>query len=91
MITMAESVESNTIVSLPPQQHATSSLAELVIAIQNALIMLDYNPGRTDGVYGVKTALAIQKFQQDHHLRTDGKASYKLFDALYMAKKSKIK
>ena len=59
---------------------------ELNVAIQNALNILNYNAGKTDGIYGPKTMAAIKAFQQDYELSIDGKASYCLFNSLYHAK-----
>lgn len=69
------------------QAMSATPLVELIIAIQNALVMLDYQPGRTDGILGPSTRRAICQFQTDNGLVVDGKASYALFNLLYLAKK----
>ena len=69
------------------QAMSATPLVELIIAIQNALVMLNYQPGRTDGILGPNTRNAICQFQTDNDLVVDGKASYALFNLLYLAKK----
>ena len=69
------------------QAMSATPLVELIIAIQNALVMLGYEPGRTDGVLGPATSQAIRQFQTDNKLDIDGQASYALFNLLYLAKK----
>lgn len=69
------------------QAMSATPLVELIIAIQNALVMLDYDPGRTDGILGPLTTKAIKRFQADTGLATDGQASYALFNLLYSVKK----
>jgi len=41
--------------------------------IQLALKQHGYNPGPIDGRWGSRTSRALKQFEQDHHLRADGK------------------
>lgn len=41
-------------------------------AVQTALDVLGYNPGKADGWFGRKTARAVMKFQKDNALTVDG-------------------
>jgi len=43
-----------------------------VIELQSSLIILGYNHGAIDGIFGVKTASAVIQFQQDNGLFPDG-------------------
>lgn len=62
---------------------------------QKALINKGYNPGKVDGVYGIKTKRAIQQFQKDNGLKPDGivgeKTGAKLFDLLSMMNPFSVK
>ncbi|WP_169315935.1 peptidoglycan-binding protein [Desulfosporosinus youngiae] len=48
------------------------STGEDVIQLQSTLSILNYNPGITDGIFGVKTASAVIQFQKDYGLVHDG-------------------
>ncbi|MCO1604309.1 peptidoglycan-binding domain-containing protein [Desulfosporosinus nitroreducens] len=48
------------------------STGEDVIQLQSTLSILNYNPGITDGIFGVKTASAVIQFQKDYGLVPDG-------------------
>jgi hypothetical protein len=48
------------------------SRGDYVTALQTQLIMLAYDPGKVDGIFGVKTQEAVKKFQQDSGLKADG-------------------
>jgi peptidoglycan hydrolase-like protein with peptidoglycan-binding domain len=55
--------------------------------IQENLAQIGYDPGPSDGVMGSKTKEAIMKYQQDHNLLVDGRASTELMthlQTLYM-------
>jgi len=49
------------------------------------LAQLGYNPGHADGVYGGKTRLAIQEFQQKNSLEADGLATADILKRLKTA------
>ena len=53
-----------------------------VLAIQRRLNELGYNAGTPDGLFGNKTRAAIQSFQRDNALATDGVASRSLLSQL---------
>jgi len=55
---------------------------KLVREIQEKLTELGYNPGPVDGLYGNKTKVAIQGFQQKKGLRVDGLATPELLEEL---------
>lgn len=50
-------------VSLPKPPLRKGSRGPKVIAIQNALKVLGYNPGTSDGIFGNKTVQAIERLQ----------------------------
>jgi len=43
-----------------------------VVELQSTLSILNYKPGMTDGIYGVKTASAVVQFQNDNDFVPDG-------------------
>ena len=55
---------------------------QLTLNIQNLLTALGYNPGTADGVYGERTKLAIEAFQQDIGISVDGQISRQLLHTL---------
>ncbi len=50
----------------------------LVVGIQTDLRNLGYDPGPIDGIMGPRTAVAICRYQKDHKLLIDGRASVEL-------------
>ncbi|MGE3772234.1 MAG: peptidoglycan-binding protein [Gammaproteobacteria bacterium] len=70
------------------QQHATAAPAgypqpaydNVVAAIQNDLNRLGYAAGAADGVIGPRTSEAIRRYQRDHNLLIDGRATPELVD-----------
>ena len=57
-------------------EYATGSKGSAVKDLQSLLVLGGYLPeGENDGVYGKKTAAAIQEFQEDHSLTPTGVAS----------------
>ncbi|MFV0564367.1 MAG: TIGR02594 family protein [Flavobacteriaceae bacterium] len=50
-------------VSLPSSPLRKGSRGTAVIALQNALKVLGYNPSTSDGIYGAKTEAAVQQLQ----------------------------
>lgn len=52
--------------------------SDLAREIQTDLVRLGYDPGPVDGKPGPKTREAISRYQQDHMLLVDGKASPEL-------------
>lgn len=50
----------------------TNTTADVVSKLQTALLAKDYNPGPIDGVYGLETAAAVKKYQQDNGFATGG-------------------
>jgi membrane-bound lytic murein transglycosylase B len=55
----------------PPEDQKALS-REDVIALQNRLLALGYNPGAADGIFGADTRRALSAFQQDAGLTADG-------------------
>lgn len=49
-----------------------------VKSIQSGLASLGYRPGPADGVIGTRTRAAIDRYQSDHKLLVDGRASVAL-------------
>jgi membrane-bound lytic murein transglycosylase B len=43
-----------------------------IVALQNQLIRLGYEPGEADGIFGPATSSALREFQLDHGLVPDG-------------------
>lgn len=62
--------------------------SELVQEIQKELIALGFNPGSPDGLMGQNTERAIQKFQRENGMDTDGKASEDLLRRMRVTQKS---
>ena len=54
------------------QPIAPGSRGDQVAALQEALTLLGYKPGKADGAYGPQTRKAIIAFQKDHNLEPDG-------------------
>ncbi len=52
-----------------------SKKKQIVYDIQKELQRLGYNPGGVDGLFGANTKTAIQKFQKDHKMVSNGKVS----------------
>lgn len=50
--------------------------------LQQRLTILGYQPGATDGIFGVKTLSAVKKFQKDRGLVIDGIVGMKTWAAL---------
>ncbi|WP_363319119.1 peptidoglycan-binding domain-containing protein [Desulfosporosinus sp.] len=48
------------------------STGEEVIKLLTTLSILKYNPGISDGIFGVKTASAVIQFQKDYGIAPDG-------------------
>ncbi|MFD2551761.1 TIGR02594 family protein [Bizionia sediminis] len=60
-------------VSLPTPPLQNGSRGPQVIAIQNALKILGYNPGTSDGIFGDKTQQALEQLQTtDQHVKITG-------------------
>ena len=60
------------------QSAATSSTMpdkQVVVEIQKSLKDMGYNPGVVDGINGKQTQQAIRRYQQDHGLVVDGRAT----------------
>lgn len=59
--------------SVPPAQpRPAQQWSQLTLDVQNALTELGYQPGPADGLYGARTRSAIQSFQRDVGVATDG-------------------
>ena len=43
-----------------------------VLAVQERLIEMGYDPGATDGIYGLKTMAAVMEFQESRGIKVDG-------------------
>ncbi|MCC6224413.1 MAG: peptidoglycan-binding protein [Thermoleophilia bacterium] len=48
------------------------SPTEKIAEVQEALLLLGYNIGEADGIWGEKTKKAVVKFQKKHKLKADG-------------------
>ena len=55
------------------------------VAVQRGLTRLGFDPGRVDGVLGLKTRAAIRAFQTAAGLPVDGLLSKRLADAVAAA------
>ncbi|BDG62293.1 L,D-transpeptidase family protein [Caldinitratiruptor microaerophilus] len=55
---------------------------EGVQALQHVLGDLGYDPGPADGIFGPRTAAAVRRLQEDHHLVADGAAGPRTWSAL---------
>lgn len=53
-----------------------------VRGLQRRLAGAGFSPGRVDGRYGARTAQAVRRFQQAHHLAADGITGTSTLDAL---------
>lgn len=58
------------------------SKGDWVVIAQGRLVVAGY-PLEVDGIFGAKTEFAVRKFQEDHHLTTDGIIGKKTWAALY--------
>jgi hypothetical protein len=61
---------------------ALESSSELVLSIQRKLIALGYTPGSADGLMGVNTRNAIEKFQAENEMTVSGEPSDALLKAI---------
>jgi peptidoglycan DL-endopeptidase CwlO len=61
------------------------STGEEVKTVQTQLTALGYNPGITDGIFGAKTKIAVQSFQSEFGLISDGVVGPITRDALARA------
>lgn len=62
----------------PAYQAPASGAYSVVAAIQNDLNRLGYGAGAPDGVIGPRTTEAIRRYQRDHNLLIDGRATPEL-------------
>ena len=69
-------------VELPAKAPALSQWSQLTLDIQKILMELRYNPGTVDGIYGERTKVAIEAFQQDIGIPVDGQISRQLLHTL---------
>jgi len=58
---------------------------ELLKEVQTALSVRGYYSGKLDGVYGSRTKAAIDRFQKDHSLKANGKASVRLLTQILLS------
>ena len=58
---------------------------DLVQQVQDALILLGYDPGPADGLIGDRTTRSVQAFQQRAGLPVDGRVTQPLYRALLAA------
>jgi His-Xaa-Ser repeat protein HxsA len=58
------------------------ALADLVLRVQIALYLRDYDPGPLNRILGPQTRIALQAFQKDHGLPVTGTMDTKTLDAL---------
>ncbi len=80
--------------ALAPAPASTSKPSRLtpdatVQAVQRRLNELGYNAGPADGIFGKKTRAAIQAFQTENGMNSDGKASKELLQKALAAKRKK--
>lgn len=66
-------------------QVAANGDPELLKEVQTALSVRGYYAGKLDGVYGSRTKKAIDRFQKDHSLKANGKASVRLLTQILMS------
>ena len=64
------------------QQHAMNISRNVVKEVQNRLHKLNFDPGRTDGVWGASTQAALQRFQQVRALQPTGQLNPPTISAL---------
>ena len=57
---------------------AAGAQSGVVTRVQSGLARLGYEPGPVDGVMGPQTSEAIRRYQSDHGLLTDGRATAQL-------------
>lgn len=67
-------------VNMPTLQYGCSG--EFVAIVQDLLSIDLYYTGRVDGDFGDLTLQAVQRFQRDQGLSTDGEVDYKTWQAL---------
>ena len=73
----------------PVQPRPVQQQSQLTLDVQNALAALGYRPGPVDGLYGLRTSLAIQSFQRDIGLAADGQVTQALAERLRQALESR--
>ena len=66
----------------PGYQPPSSAYGSVVAEIQNDLNRLGYSAGTPDGLIGPRTTDAIRRYQRDHNLLVDGRATPELADHL---------
>ena len=66
----------------PMVQLSANHPSRLVMAIQQKLSRLGYNPGPADGLYGTRTQSAIMAFQRQARLPVDGQATRQVYNAI---------
>lgn len=66
-----------------PSVLRTGSRGEMVLQMQTRLAELGYYDGELDGQFGTGTKAAVQSFQRQNGLTTDGEAGTKTLTALY--------
>lgn len=62
----------------PAGQAQQPAYGNVVAAIQNDLNRLGYDAGAADGLVGPRTSEAIRRYQRDHNLLIDGRATPEL-------------
>ncbi len=67
----------------PPQGKEGGRVNLAIQAIQRALVIHDYKPGSTDGVFGPQTRAAVRAFQEDRGGVPDGIVGPKTARALF--------
>jgi peptidoglycan hydrolase-like protein with peptidoglycan-binding domain len=72
---------------MPKVQLARGSSGPNVEFLQKALAALGVNPGPIDGVFGVRTEAAVQRFQKKAGLEADGIAGPKTMGAIEAGQK----
>ena len=71
----SQSSWSNTIPLKPSNSSQGAGRTALTYEVQRQLKQLGYNPGQVDGIYGRKTKAAIEEFQINEGISSDGKVT----------------
>ena len=70
-------------IDLPPDgKYRRGDQGDSVLAIQQALTALDFNPGKIDGIFGAETENAVIAFQGSVELAQDGVVGVATLEAL---------
>ncbi len=59
----------------PPDNGAAAYNQNVIRSVQESLLLLGFQPGPIDGVFGARTRAAVRAYQREHGLREDGRLS----------------